>query len=443
MHAWLALLCLCMPQEALLRYHEARATAVLTVLLADPQVAPTPPKPTPPDPSKTCTCNGTKKSGDGIGPCPCAANGTCPCGRKSGPSPRPREPAEPKPAVNEVTKQVLIFVMPGCPSCLETEQVFPSLRKVNWKVGPEETAHFRVVDLADDQPEWITDIGRLKPADDTIWVVQAVFIENRQPLRRTTPGQALTARNLTDLYYGTTTVIPPRPVQQPTRQPVPKPAQRPMITQSTIKETKQHLIEDHGHEIPRGIDLDTLSNEELEQLHTALHNVQLVPVTRPVIRRGKIIRMEVIQQQSRPNIPAEWFNRKKPRDKAVGAIREHEVYGVQEYVTSALDNLWTILADGGQLSLDLSKTAVERYVTIPIMKRAGLELPNNVKMVWSRTGETLRVAFTGDKPKVYFKLLWKSSIECPEITITKEKAVLALNSIIIPDQTIIFKTGTQ
>lgn len=427
----LLLTCLGLSPQELLKYHEARATTVLTVLLQTPtNVSPQPPQPSP----TVCTCNGTKRSGDGIGPCICAATGGCRCVSKSPALPvppvTPAEPVNPEQdqaEKQENVKQILLFVIPGCASCKATEKAFPELRQKKWKIGPDADAHIRVVDLTEEQPDWILEIGRLTPADDTILAVQAVYIEERQAKRRTPPGQALSAKNITDLYYGT------QPVRT-TRYPDQK--------QHTPADVKQHLLKEHAHELPAGLDLETLSVEELEQLHTALHNMHLVTVTRPVIRHGKIRGREVIQQSSRPEIPAEWFGRKRPDDHAVEGIRQHEIYGVQEYVAAALDKLWEILSDGGQLSLDLSRTTVERYVTVAVMKRAGLEFPTTVKMIWKREGDLLRITFTGDKPKAYFKLFWKSSVECTEITITKEKAVLAIDSAIVPDQTIIFKTGT-
>lgn len=124
----------------------------------------------------------------------------------------------------------------------------------------------------------------------------------------------------------------------------------------------------------------------------------------------------------------------------------YEVYGAQDYVGAALDNLWKILEPGGHLSMDIGTNSTAEKITIAMSKRMGIDLPTKIRMLWSREGELLRIKFVDQKIAGWFKFLFRPQVQISEITVTKEEAVIALSGVLadyfIPDQKIVFKEGT-
>lgn len=128
------------------------------------------------------------------------------------------------------------------------------------------------------------------------------------------------------------------------------------------------------------------------------------------------------------------------------ATSGYEIYGAQDYVGAALDNLWKILEPGGHLSMDIGTNSPAEKITIAMSKRMGIDLPTKIRMTWSREGELLRIKFTDQKISGWFKFLFRPQVQISEITVTKEEAVIALSGVLadyfIPDQKIVFKEGT-
>ncbi|MBI1310850.1 thioredoxin fold domain-containing protein [bacterium] len=97
------------------------------------------------------------------------------------------------PATPRVPKrQILVFKATWCGACQLLNPAWPKLREVNWRIGEQNTDHFRLVD-SDQHPDLISRYGIT--ALPTI-----VLLENGREIDRT--GQILNAVDLAEFYYG-------------------------------------------------------------------------------------------------------------------------------------------------------------------------------------------------------------------------------------------------
>lgn len=150
--------------------------------------------------------------------------------------------------------------------------------------------------------------------------------------------------------------------------------------------------------------------------------------------------------EEEPLIVGSRRDRRNDADRDEVVTGPYEVYGAQDYVGAALDNLWKILESGGHLAIDIGTNSPAEKITIAMSKRMGIDLPTKVRMLWTREGELLRIKFTDQKISGWFKFLFRPQVQISEITVTKEEAVIALSGVLadyfIPDQKIVFKEGT-